>query len=66
MMYLMQVHTAILPITVSHTFKTVVEGQGLIHFQFFSPDDVKEDLYGVKNNERIGDILKTAKTWTFL
>ena len=46
----------ILPITVSQTFKTVAEGQRLIHFQFFSPDDVKQDLDGVKNDERIGDM----------
>ena len=46
----------ILPVTISHTFKTVAEGQRLIHFQFFSPDEVREDLDGVKNHERIGDM----------
>ncbi|MEA5550762.1 Hsp70 family protein [Anabaena cylindrica UHCC 0172] len=39
----------ILPVTTSHTFKTVAEGQRLIHFQFFSPD---ED----NNYEIIGEI----------
>ncbi|MBD2386402.1 Hsp70 family protein [Cylindrospermum sp. FACHB-282] len=46
----------ILPVTTSHTFKTVAEGQRLIHFQFFSPDEVKEKLDGVKSDESIGDI----------
>lgn len=40
----------ILPVTTSHTFKTVAEGQRLIHFQFFSPDEVSRE------NESIGDI----------
>ncbi len=40
----------ILPVTTSHTFKTVAEGQRLIHFQFFSPDEVRGE------NESIGDI----------
>ncbi|MEO1763243.1 MAG: Hsp70 family protein [Cyanobacteria bacterium J06629_18] len=40
----------ILPIQTSHTFKTVAEGQRLIHFQFFSPDKVSGE------NETIGDI----------
>ncbi len=40
----------ILPIQTSHTFKTVAEGQRLIHFQFFSPDKVSGE------NESIGDI----------
>ncbi|WP_016951758.1 Hsp70 family protein [Anabaena sp. PCC 7108] len=39
----------ILPVTTSHTFKTIAEGQRLIHFQFFSPD---ED----NNYERIGEM----------
>lgn len=41
----------ILPVTTSHTFKTVAEGQRLIHFQFFSPDEV-----GNKYDERIGEM----------
>ena len=40
----------ILPVTTSHTFRTVAEGQRLIHFQFFSPDEVSGE------NESIGDI----------
>ncbi len=46
----------ILPIRKYHSFKTVAEGQRLIHFQFFSPDVVKEYLDGVKNDEQIGEI----------
>jgi len=34
----------ILPVATSHTFKTVADGQRLIHFEFFSPDQVREDL----------------------
>ncbi|MDZ8051653.1 MAG: Hsp70 family protein [Aulosira sp. ZfuVER01] len=29
----------ILPVTTSHTFKTTADGQRLIHFKFFSPDE---------------------------
>ncbi|WP_071190681.1 Hsp70 family protein [Trichormus sp. NMC-1] len=39
----------ILPVTTSHTFKTIAEGQRLIHFQFFSPDENN-------NYERIGEM----------
>lgn len=46
----------ILPVTTSHTFKTVAEGQRLIHFQFFSPDEVRENLVGGKHHESIGDM----------
>ncbi|MBN4002488.1 Hsp70 family protein [Nostoc sp. LPT] len=46
----------ILPVKTSHTFKTAANGQRLIHFQFFNPDQVKEDLDGVGGNESIGDI----------
>ncbi|MDB9372011.1 Hsp70 family protein [Nodularia sphaerocarpa] len=46
----------ILPVTTSHTFKTVAEGQRLIHFQLFSPDEVKENRDGGKYDEVIGDI----------
>ncbi len=46
----------ILPITTVHTFKTVADGQRLIHFEFFSPDQVKEALDRVKADERIGDM----------
>ncbi len=46
----------ILPITTAHTFKTIADGQRLIHFEFFSSDDVKEALDGVKGDERIGDM----------
>lgn len=46
----------ILPVKTSHTFKTAADGQRLIHFQFFNPDQVREDLDGVGGNESIGDI----------
>ncbi|MFQ4144143.1 Hsp70 family protein [Chlorogloeopsis sp. ULAP02] len=40
----------ILPVTTSHTFKTVTDGQRLIHFKLFSPDKVRNE------DERIGDM----------
>jgi molecular chaperone DnaK len=43
-------------VTTSHTFKTVADGQRLIHCEFFSPDEVKEKLDGVKDDEPIGEI----------
>jgi len=46
----------VLPVTTSHTFKTVSEGQRLIHFEFFSPDEVREKLDGVKDDDLIGEI----------
>ncbi len=46
----------ILPVTTAHTFKTVADGQRLIHFKFFSPDQVKEALDRVKADESIGEM----------
>jgi len=46
----------VLPVTSSHTFKLIDEGQRLIHFQFFSPDEVSNDLDGIGNDESIGDM----------
>lgn len=46
----------ILPVTTSYTFKTVADGQRLIHFKFFSPDQVRENLDGVKGDEPIGEM----------
>ncbi|MBD2251436.1 Hsp70 family protein [Nostoc parmelioides] len=46
----------ILPVITSHTFKTVADGQRLIHFQFFSPDQVRKELDGVDKEESIGDM----------
>lgn len=46
----------ILPVTTSHTFKTVADGQRLIHFHFFNPDQVRQDLDGVGGNESIGEM----------
>ncbi|MFN4844053.1 MAG: Hsp70 family protein [Dolichospermum sp.] len=43
-----------LPVTTSHTFKTEADGQGLIHFKFFSPDQVREDLEKKRSEEYIG------------
>ncbi|MEH2404013.1 Hsp70 family protein [Nostoc sp.] len=46
----------ILPVTTSHTFKTVADGQRLIHFEFFSPDQVRQDLDGIYEDDSIGNI----------
>lgn len=46
----------IFPVTTSHIFRTEKDGQRLIHFEFFSPDEVKENLDGVKRDERLGEI----------
>ncbi|MFW6360074.1 MAG: Hsp70 family protein, partial [Chroococcales cyanobacterium] len=46
----------ILPVATSHTFRTEADGQRLIHFKFFSPDQVSESLDLVKRDERIGDM----------
>lgn len=46
----------ILPVVTSHTLKTVADGQRLIHFKFFSPDQVRQDIDGGDENESIGDI----------
>ncbi|BAZ44483.1 molecular chaperone DnaK [Chondrocystis sp. NIES-4102] len=41
----------ILPVKTTHTFKTEADGQSLIHFKFYSPDDVNK-----RDDERIGDM----------
>ncbi|MCC0177078.1 Hsp70 family protein [Waterburya agarophytonicola K14] len=41
----------ILPVRTTHTFKIEADGQGLIHFKFYSPDRVNQ-----RNRERIGDM----------
>ena len=46
----------ILPVKTSHTFKTAADGQRLIHFKFFSPDQVRQDLDGIHEDDSIGDI----------
>lgn len=46
----------ILPVTTSHTFKTVADGQRLIHFQLFSPDQVSADLDNIQRDECIGEM----------
>ncbi len=46
----------ILPVKTAHTFKTEADGQSLIHFKFFSPDQVSEDLDNVKRDEPIGEM----------
>lgn len=40
----------ILPLATSYTFRTVAEGQRLIHFKFFSPDEVRDE------DESIGEM----------
>lgn len=46
----------ILPVTTSHTFKTVADGQRLIHFEFFSPDQVSANVDKIKRDEYIGEM----------
>ncbi|GAB4277357.1 MAG: hypothetical protein Fur0025_03230 [Oscillatoriaceae cyanobacterium] len=46
----------ILPVKTSHTFRTEADGQRLIHFKFYSPDRVSEDLDRVTHDERIGEM----------
>ncbi len=41
----------ILPVKTTHTFRTEANGQSLIHFKFYSPDDVNN-----RDDERIGDM----------
>ena len=41
----------ILPVKTTHTFRTEADGQSLIHFKFYSPDDVNK-----RDDERIGDM----------
>ncbi|MDJ0745437.1 MAG: Hsp70 family protein [Xenococcaceae cyanobacterium MO_167.B27] len=41
----------ILPVKTTHTFRTEANGQSLIHFKFYSPDDVSK-----RDDERIGDM----------
>jgi molecular chaperone DnaK len=51
----------VLPVTSSHTFKLSDEGQRLIHFKFFSPDEVSKDLDGIGNDESIGAMWLTLE-----
>ncbi|CDM92689.1 MAG: Hsp70 family protein [Limnospira sp. PMC 1291.21] len=46
----------ILPVQKFHTFKTEADGQSLIHFKFFSPDRVRQELDRRFQDERIGDM----------
>jgi len=46
----------LLPVLKSETYKSIADGQRLIHLEFFSPDKVAEDLDNKKNDERIGDM----------
>ncbi|EDZ95524.1 MULTISPECIES: Hsp70 family protein [Limnospira] len=46
----------ILPVQKFHTFKTEADGQSLIHFKFFSPDRVRQELERRFQDERIGDM----------
>ena len=41
----------ILPVKTTHTFRTEADGQSLIHFKFYSPDNVNK-----RDDERIGDM----------
>ena len=46
----------ILPVATSHTFKTDIDGQRLIHLEVFSPDEVRTSLYHIEQDESIGQI----------
>jgi molecular chaperone DnaK len=46
----------ILPLLKTHTFKTGGDGQRLIHFKFFSPDDVRSQQDSQPHDELIGDM----------
>ncbi len=46
----------ILPLVKTHTLKTAADGQRLIHFKFFSPDDVRSQADQEKHDELIGDM----------
>jgi molecular chaperone DnaK len=46
----------ILPLMKTHTLRTVADGQRLIHFKFFSPDDVRTQHDRQQHDELIGDM----------
>ena len=46
----------ILPLLKTHTFKTGGDGQKLMHFKFFSPDDVRGQRDLQSHDESIGDM----------
>lgn len=46
----------VLPVQKFHTFKTEADGQRLIHFKFFSPDRVRQNLDRTRQDERIGEM----------
>jgi molecular chaperone DnaK len=45
-----------LPVKQSHIFKTEADGQRLIHFKFFSPDEVRNQLDHTSVDEPIGQM----------
>ncbi|MGF1481373.1 MAG: Hsp70 family protein, partial [Cyanophyceae cyanobacterium] len=46
----------VLPVKKARTFRTEADGQRLIHFKFYSPDQVSESLDKTKRDERIGEM----------
>ncbi len=46
----------ILPLIKTHTLKTVADGQRLIHFKFFSPDEVRSQVDRRNHDELIGEM----------
>lgn len=46
----------VLPVIKSKVYKTVCDNQRLVHFEFFSPDRVAEQLDSHQQNDRIGDL----------
>ncbi len=46
----------ILPLVKTHTLRTVADGQRLIHFKFFSPDQVRSQVDRQQHDELIGEM----------
>jgi molecular chaperone DnaK len=46
----------ILPLIKTHTLRTVADGQRLIHFKFFSPDEVRSQVDRQEHDELIGEM----------
>lgn len=45
-----------LPVKVLRTFRTQADGQRLIHFKFFSPDRVRQDIDRIRKDDPIGEM----------
>ncbi|HLP87984.1 MAG TPA: Hsp70 family protein [Nostocaceae cyanobacterium] len=54
--YKLMARGEILPIHSLHTFKTIADGQRLIHLEFLSPDNVKEEIEQTNKEDLIGEM----------